>query len=63
MEVAAHSRPRTAHEPWREKLWYIQARLRGTLDHAEHGYADAGRYRSDLAVIDRSLRDAGSSSR
>ncbi len=58
-EVAAHARPRTVHEPWREKLWYIQARLRGTLDHAEHGYAEAARYRSDLAVLDRSLRDAG----
>ena len=58
-EVAAHARPRTVHEPWREKLWYIQARLRGTLDHAEQGYADVARYRTDLAVLDRSLRDAG----
>ena len=58
-EVAAHARPRTVHEPWREKLWYIQARLRGTLDHAEHMYPDAARYRVDLAVIDRSLREAG----
>jgi phosphoenolpyruvate carboxylase len=58
-EVAAHARPRTVHEPWREKLWYIQARLRGTLDHAEHMYPDAARYRADLVVIDRSLRDAG----
>jgi phosphoenolpyruvate carboxylase len=58
-EVAAHARPRTMHEPWREKLWYVQARLRGALDHAEHGYADAERYRADLAVLDRSLRDAG----
>ncbi len=58
-EVAAHARPRTAHEPWREKLWYVQARLRGTLDHAEHGYADVARYRADLAVLDRSLREAG----
>src|SRR6201999_750909 len=22
-EVAARARPRTAHEPWREKLWYV----------------------------------------
>ena len=58
-EVAAHAKPRTVHEPWREKLWYIQARLRGTLDHAEHGYPDAARYRTDLAVLDRSLREAG----
>jgi len=58
-EVAAHARPRTVHEPWREKLWYVQARLRATLDHGEHGYVDAARYRADLAVIDRTLRAAG----
>ena len=58
-EVAAHARPRTPNEPWREKLWYVQARLRGALEHAEHGYGDAARYRADLAVLDRSLRAAG----
>jgi phosphoenolpyruvate carboxylase len=58
-EVAAHARPRTINEPWREKLWYMQSRLRGTLEHAEHGYPDAARYRADLAVIDRTLRAAG----
>ena len=58
-EVAAHARPRTVNEPWREKLWYMQARLRGALDYAEHGYPEAARYRSDLAVLDRSLRAAG----
>jgi phosphoenolpyruvate carboxylase len=58
-EVAAHARPRTVNEPWREKLWYVQARLRGTLDHAEHGYPDDRRYRTDLAVIDRTLRATG----
>jgi phosphoenolpyruvate carboxylase len=58
-EVAAHARPRTMNEPWREKLWYVQARLRGTLDHAEHGYPDDRRYRTDLAVIDRTLRTTG----
>ena len=58
-EVAAHARPRTVNEPWREKLWYMQARLRGTLDHAEHGYPDAARYRRDLSVLDRTLRSAG----
>jgi phosphoenolpyruvate carboxylase len=58
-EVAAHARPRTLSEPWREKLWYVQARLRGTLDQREDGYSDATRYRADLAVLDRSLRAAG----
>ena len=48
-EVAAHARPRTLNEPWREKLWYVQARLRATLEHGEHGYVDAARYRADLA--------------
>ena len=58
-EIAAHARPRTINEPWREKLWYVQARLRGTLDHGEDGYPDAARYRTDLAVLDSSLRAAG----
>ena len=58
-EVAAHAQPRTANEPWREKLWYMQARLRATLEHGETGYVDAARYRADLAVLDRSLRAAG----
>ncbi|HET9992425.1 MAG TPA: phosphoenolpyruvate carboxylase, partial [Kofleriaceae bacterium] len=58
-EVAAHAKPRTANEPWREKLWYMQARLRATLDQREDGYVDARRYRADLAVLDRSLRAAG----
>jgi phosphoenolpyruvate carboxylase len=58
-EVAAHARPRTVHEPWREKLWYMQSRLRGALEYAEHGYSEAARYRSDLAVLDRTLRAAG----
>jgi len=58
-EVAAHARPRTAAEPWREKLWYVQARLRGALERREDGYPDDARYRADLAVLDRSLRGAG----
>jgi phosphoenolpyruvate carboxylase len=58
-EVAAHARPRTPHEPWREKLWYVQARLRATLEHGELGYVDAPRYRADLAVLDASLRAGG----
>jgi phosphoenolpyruvate carboxylase len=58
-EVAAHARARTINEPWREKLWYMQARLRGSLEYAEHGYSEVGRYRSDLAILDRTLRRAG----
>jgi phosphoenolpyruvate carboxylase len=58
-EVAAHAQPRTAHEPWREKLWYVQARLRATVEHRDDAYVDADEYRDELLVIDRSLRTAG----
>ena len=58
-EVAARARPRTAHEPWREKLWYVQARLRAALEHRDDGYVAAADYREDLEVIDASLRAAG----
>ncbi|MBS1120168.1 MAG: Phosphoenolpyruvate carboxylase [Deltaproteobacteria bacterium] len=58
-EVAAHARPRTIHEPWREKLWYVQARLRATLEHGDDAYVDADEYRDELAILDRSLRAAG----
>ncbi|HSJ99848.1 MAG TPA: phosphoenolpyruvate carboxylase, partial [Kofleriaceae bacterium] len=34
-EIAAHARPRTVHEPWREKLWYVQARLQATAHHRD----------------------------
>lgn len=58
-EVAARARPRTAHEPWREKLWYVQARLRATVEQRDDGYIDAEVYRDELAILDRSLRSAG----
>ncbi|MGE0395813.1 MAG: phosphoenolpyruvate carboxylase [Kofleriaceae bacterium] len=61
-EVAAHARPRTVHEPWREKLWYIQARLRATLDRRDEGYIDAEVYQDELELLDRTLREAGFSS-
>jgi phosphoenolpyruvate carboxylase len=58
-EVAARALPRTPHEPWREKLWYVQARLRATLEHREDGYVDADEYIDDLDLLDRGLRSAG----
>lgn len=58
-EVAAHAQPRTVNEPWREKLWYVQARLRATLEHGDEAYVDADEYRDELAILDRSLRAAG----
>ena len=58
-EVAAHARVRTVHEPWREKLWYIQARLRATLERRDEGYIDAEVYQDELELLDRTLRAAG----
>src|SRR5262249_28488157 len=58
-EVAARARPRTIHEPWREKLWYVQARRRATLDHRDDAYVDADEYVEDLELLDRTLRSAG----
>jgi len=58
-QIAAHALPRTPHEPWREKLWYVQARLRATLEHRDEGYIDAEAYLDDLAILDRALRDTG----
>jgi len=36
-EVAAHARPRTVNEPWRESLWHIECALRRTPDPASPG--------------------------
>ncbi len=58
-EIAARARPRTAHEPWREELWYMQARLRATAEHREGGYVGAAEYAADLALLGRTLRAAG----
>lgn len=58
-EIAARARPRTVREPWREKLWYVQARLRATADHRDDAYVDADEYADDLRLLDRALRAAG----
>jgi phosphoenolpyruvate carboxylase len=58
-EAAARAQPRTAYEPWREKLWYMAARLRATLGRADEAYIDADAYARDLALIDDSLVAAG----
>jgi len=58
-EIAARARPRTVNEPWREKLWYVQARLRATLEYRDDGFVGPTDYRRELEVIDRSLRTAG----
>jgi phosphoenolpyruvate carboxylase len=58
-EIAARARPRTAREPWREKLWYVQARLRATVEHGDDAYIDADEYAEELKLLDRTLRGAG----
>jgi len=58
-EVAARAMPRARREPWREKLWYVQARLRATVARGDDGYVDAGGYLRDLELLDRALRASG----
>jgi phosphoenolpyruvate carboxylase len=57
--VAARARPRTPYEPWREKLWYVQALLRAAIEQRDDGYDRPAEYRDDLAVLDRALRSVG----
>ncbi|HEX6239846.1 MAG TPA: phosphoenolpyruvate carboxylase, partial [Polyangiales bacterium] len=58
-EVAARVQRFTVHEPWREKLWYIAARLRATLQRTDQAYVDAAGYQRDLLLLERTLVAAG----
>jgi len=58
-EIAARVSRFTVYEPWREKLWYMGARLRATLERAESSYVDAAGYQRDLFQLERSLVAAG----
>lgn len=58
-EVAARAMPRAPREPWREKLWYIAARLRATLERGDDSYVDAAGYLRDLNLLERGLQGAG----
>lgn len=58
-EVSARARPRAQHEPWREKLWYMAARLRATQGRGDDGYVDAADYLADLQLLTTSLGAAG----
>ncbi|MEZ4402780.1 MAG: phosphoenolpyruvate carboxylase [Kofleriaceae bacterium] len=58
-EVAARAQDRARFEPWREKLWYMAARLRATRDRTDGSYVDVGAYRRDLALLERALDQAG----
>jgi phosphoenolpyruvate carboxylase len=58
-EVAARVRRFTVHEPWREKLWYMAARLRATRDRKDAAYVDAAGYRRDLLLLERTMVASG----
>jgi phosphoenolpyruvate carboxylase len=60
-EVAARVTRFTVHEPWREKLWYMAARLRATKVRSEEAYVDALGYQRDLLLIERTLVATGNS--
>ena len=57
-EVAARA-SRYGGEPWREKLWYVRARLQRARDRAEGAYPDAHAYLEDLRLLDESLAAPG----
>jgi phosphoenolpyruvate carboxylase len=58
-EIAARVSRFTVFEPWREKLWYVGARLRATLERAESSYVDAAGHQRDLWLLERSLVTSG----
>ncbi|MET0284583.1 MAG: phosphoenolpyruvate carboxylase [Polyangiales bacterium] len=60
-EVAARVTRFTVHEPWREKLWYMAARLRATKVRSDEAYVDALGYQRDLLLIERTLVATGNS--
>ncbi|HKC52185.1 MAG TPA: phosphoenolpyruvate carboxylase [Myxococcota bacterium] len=58
-EIAARVQRFTVFEPWREKLWYIGARLRATLARGDSSYVDAAGYQRDLWLLECSLLASG----
>jgi len=58
-EIGARARRTGLREPWREKLRHMRFRLEATLTRADGAYPDVASYRSDLALIRRSLLGAG----
>ena len=58
-DVAARAARYTVHEPWREKLWYVRARLEATLARGDDAYPRVSSYLDDLRVIERSLIECG----
>ncbi len=49
----------TSHEPWREKLRRMHARLEATRVRGDGAYADVAEYLADLALVRRTLHAAG----
>ncbi len=58
-EIAARARRAAGYEPWREKLWFVQARLRAALGRGEGGYAQPREYLADLSLLSSALRERG----
>ncbi|MFT3928414.1 MAG: phosphoenolpyruvate carboxylase [Myxococcales bacterium] len=58
-EIAARVQKFTVYEPWREKLWYVAARLRATKARADEAYVDPAGYQRDLVIIERALVSSG----
>ena len=57
-DVAVRAR-RYEAEPWREKLWYVRARLVAARERRDGAYPDARSYLEDLALIERTLDAPG----
>jgi phosphoenolpyruvate carboxylase len=58
-EVAARVTRFTTHEPFREKLWYMGARLRATRERGDQAYVDVSAYQRDLLLLERALVGSG----
>jgi phosphoenolpyruvate carboxylase len=58
-ELAAGLRERRAHEPYREALTFIRARVQRTGEELQGGYGDPDELLGDLRLIERSLLRQG----
>lgn len=58
-EVAARASRYITHEPWREKLWYVRARLEATLRRDDAAYPNVERYLEDLHTLRDTLIACG----
>ena len=58
-EVSARVRRFTVYEPWREKLWYMAARLKATKARSDEAYVDVAGYKRDLLLLERALVTSG----